>query len=159
MTHLQTTSNYPDMAALETVQQFALLNMVTLEGSSGGPALYAANSFPLNVGYAQGQVVQEVAPPLIACASCQGIDFDDQNGDNESLMNTVIGYGFPGYYVFCALDHHPESYGRGQQRTLLRAGSSFQLSGARIFVYAISITPSGTASLTTYNSSLHPSPF
>src|ERR1035438_8865008 len=30
MTHLQTASNYPDMAAPETIQQFALLNQITL---------------------------------------------------------------------------------------------------------------------------------
>src|ERR1022692_2110532 len=30
MTHLQTTNNYPDMAALETIQQFAMLNQITL---------------------------------------------------------------------------------------------------------------------------------
>ena len=158
MTHLQTTSNYPDMAAVETVQQFALLNVVTLEGSSGAPALYAANSFPLNVGYAQGQVVQEVAPPLIACASCQGIDFYDQNGDNESLINTVIGYGLPGYYVFSApwtvtqnllaAANTAHSYG-------LTLPSTYQ--GPDI-VYAISITPAGMANLTTYNGNLHPLP-
>ncbi len=158
MTHLQTTSNYPDMAALETVQQFALLNVVTLEGSSGGPALYAANSFPLNVGYAQGQVVQEVAPPLIACASCQGIDFYDQNGDNESLIKTVIDYGDPGYFVFSApwkttqnllaATNGAHSYG-------LTLPPSYQ---GPNFVYAVSIAPSGTASLTTYNSNLQPPP-
>jgi hypothetical protein len=36
MTHLQTPANYPDMAALETIQQFALLNRITcLPGSWG----------------------------------------------------------------------------------------------------------------------------
>jgi hypothetical protein len=30
MTHLQTANNYPDMAALETIQQFAMLNRITL---------------------------------------------------------------------------------------------------------------------------------
>jgi hypothetical protein len=30
MTHLQTASNYPDMAAPETIQQFAMLNQITL---------------------------------------------------------------------------------------------------------------------------------
>lgn len=71
MTHLQTANDYPDMAALETVQQFALLNVATLDESPAGPALVAANSFPINVGYAQGQVIPGVAAPLIACASCR----------------------------------------------------------------------------------------
>ena len=34
MTHLQTASNYPDMVALETIQQFALLNQITLSSAS-----------------------------------------------------------------------------------------------------------------------------
>ena len=34
MTHLQTASNYPDMAALETIQQFALLNHITISSDA-----------------------------------------------------------------------------------------------------------------------------
>src|ERR1039458_12261 len=82
MTHLQTANLYPDMVALETVQQFAMLNVATLDESPAGPVLVAANSFPANVGYAEGQSIPGVAPPLIACQSCQGIDFTDQNSDN-----------------------------------------------------------------------------
>ncbi|MGB6728059.1 MAG: hypothetical protein WBE74_19365 [Terracidiphilus sp.] len=158
MTHLQTVNDYPDLVALETVQQFALLNVATLDKSPAGPALVAANSFPINAGYAQGQAIPGVAAPLIACESCQGIDFTDQNNDNESLINTVIGYGTPGYYVFSApwtasqnlmaAANSAHSYG-------LALPSSYQGSD---FVYAISITPSGTASLTTYNSNLQPPP-
>ena len=33
MTHLQTAGNYPDMVALETIQQFAMLNQITLSGT------------------------------------------------------------------------------------------------------------------------------
>lgn len=55
MTHLENT--YPDLVALETVQQFALLNVATLDESPAGPALVAANSFPINVGYSTGQLV------------------------------------------------------------------------------------------------------
>jgi len=158
MTHLQTTDNYPDMVALETVQQFAMLNVATLDESPAGPALVAANSFPINVGYAQGQTVPDVAAPLNACASCQGIDFTDQNSDNESLIKTVIDYGDPGYFVFSApwkttqnllaAANAAHSYG-------LTLPSSYQ---GPNFVYAVSITPSGTASLTTFNSTLNPPP-
>ncbi len=102
MTHLQTADNYPDVVALETVQQFAMLNVATLDESPAGPVLVAANSFPINDGYAQGQTVPDVAAPLIPCVSCQGIDYADQNSDNESLITTVIDYGDPGYYVFSA---------------------------------------------------------
>ncbi len=158
MTHLQTTDNYPDMVALETVQQFALLNVATLDELPAGPALVAANSFPINAGYAQGQTVPNVAAPLIPCASCQGIDYADQNSDNESLIKTVIDYGDPGYFVFSspwettqnllAAANAAHSYG-------LTLPSSYQ---GPNFVYAISITPSGTANLTTYNSNLQPPP-
>src|SRR5665811_1590005 len=47
MTHLQTTNNYPDMAALETIQQFAMLNQITL--SDAGQIPYTSNSYPINV--------------------------------------------------------------------------------------------------------------
>ena len=36
MTHLQTANNYPDMVGLETVQQFAMLNQVTLSSDANG---------------------------------------------------------------------------------------------------------------------------
>ncbi len=156
MTHLETANNYPDLVALETVQQFALLNVATLNESPAGPVLVAANSFPINVGYTQEQAIPGVAAPLIACASCQGIDFTDQNSDNESLINTVIGYGTPGYFVFSA----PWTV----TRNLFAAANAAHNYGLSLptsyqgpnFVYAISITPSGTAALTTYSSSLHP---
>jgi hypothetical protein len=167
VTHLDATTNgYPDLVALETVQQFALLNVATLDESPTGPALVAANSFPINVGYAPGQQVPGGVPAVpggipasfIACASCQGIDFTDSGGDNEALMTTIIGYESPGYYVFSApwtttqelmaAANATNSYG-------LTLPSSYQ---GPNFVYAISITPSGTASLTTYNANLHPLP-
>src|SRR5208337_15785 len=52
MTHLQTTSNYPDMVAPETIQQFALLNHITLN-SAPPPQFfpYTGNSYPLNATY------------------------------------------------------------------------------------------------------------
>ena len=37
MTHLESVNNYPDLVALETVQQFALLNVTTLDQSPAGP--------------------------------------------------------------------------------------------------------------------------
>ena len=156
MTHLQTANGYPDMVALETVQQFAMLNVATLNQSPAGPVLVAANSFPINAGYAQGQVVNNVAAPLTACASCQGIDFTDQNGDNEALISTVIDYGTPGYYVFSA------SWTATQN--LLAAANAAHSYGLALpstyqgpnFIYAISIAPSGTAKLTIYKSNLQP---
>ena len=156
MTHLQTAGNYPDMVALETVQQFALLNLVTLDESAAGPVLYSGNSFPINSGYAQDQVIQNVAAALVSCVSCQGIDFTDQNSDNESLIKAVIDYGAPGYYVFSApwtATQHLLAAANAARSYGLALPSSYQ---GPNFVYAISIASSGTAGLTTYNSNLRP---
>ena len=46
MTHLQTTSNYPDMAALETIQQFALLNHITISSDANGRNSLARQQLP-----------------------------------------------------------------------------------------------------------------
>jgi hypothetical protein len=156
MTHLQTANNYPDMVALETIQEFALVNQDSLPESPVGSTLYAANSFPINSSYAVGQIVAGVATPFFNCVGCQGIDFSDQGGDNESLMNEIIEYGVPGYYVFSAPWTTTQS--------LLTAANSAQSYGLTLpsgyqgpnYVYAISITPSGNASLTTYNSNSNP---
>ena len=158
MTHLQTADNYPDLVALETVQQFALLNLATLDESPAGPVLYAGNSFPINVGYAQGQVVPDVAAPLVSCQSCQGIDFTNQNSDNESLIKAVIDYGAPGYFVFSAPWVTTQALLAAvntAHSSALALPSSYQ---GPNFVYAISIAPSGAASLTTYDSKLQPQP-
>jgi hypothetical protein len=55
MTHLQTTGNYPDMVALETIQQFALLNQISLSGLT-------ANSYPIFASYSPQSV-----PPELRC--------------------------------------------------------------------------------------------
>jgi hypothetical protein len=51
MTHLQTATlgTYPDMVGLETVQQFALLNQITLSSNGEGLNQVTGNSYPLNV--------------------------------------------------------------------------------------------------------------
>ncbi len=35
MTHLQTANEYPDMVAIETVQQFAMLNQIDMSDGGG----------------------------------------------------------------------------------------------------------------------------
>jgi len=37
MTHLQTANNYPDMAGVEAIEQFAMLNQITLSYASYPP--------------------------------------------------------------------------------------------------------------------------
>ena len=158
MTHLQTTSNYPDMAALETIQQFALLNHITISSNANGGDPLPGNSFPLNASYAPPPVTPPsgVATPQIACPSCQGIDFSDQAGDNETLVKDIVSANAPGFYVFSApweitsalLANINSSYSYGLAVPTGYAGPDY--------IYAISITPSGNASLLTYNSNLNP---
>jgi hypothetical protein len=155
MTHLQTTSNYPDMAAPEAIQQFALLNRITL---SGDGATYTGNSYPLNTSYASGQPLPTgVATPAVTCPNCQGLDFNDNGNDNETLVNGIVTAEVPGFYVFSApwettialmasINEH-EGYGLTLPATY--AGPNY--------IYAISIPPSGKARLVTFNSKLNPS--
>ena len=154
MTHLQTASNYPDMAALETIQQFALLNHITL--TSGGTA-FEANSFPLNASYAPAPVPlpSGVAKPVIGCTSCQGLDFEDQDGDNETLVDGIITAGEPGFYVFSAPWETASAL-----IAKINQSHSYNLNLPASYagpdnIYAISVA-SGTASLLTFNSNLSP---
>ena len=157
MTHLQTANNYPDMAAPETIQQFALLNQITLSSdTTGSGSPYTANSYPLNASYASGFVPGGVATPTQFCAACQGLDFNDQGGDNEALAGGIIKANVPGFYVFSAPWETTSSLLanlnnlEGYNLTL---PTSYQGPNS---IYAISITPSGSASLATFNANLNP---
>lgn len=153
MSHLQTAGDYPDMAAYESIQQFALENQVTLtaEGET-----YTANSYPLNVSYAPGLMPSAVATPAVACANCEGLDFADQSGDNETLVTHIIDAKAAGFYVFSApwetvsalLANINKSEGYG-----LAVPTSYVSPN---YVYALSIAPSGSARLVTFNSNLKP---
>ena len=156
--HLQTPSNLPDMAGLETIQQFALLNNITISSNASGGTPLQENSFPINVSYAPPPVTPPsgVATPLLACPACQGLDFNDQDGDNEALVNGIISASAPGFYVFSA----PWEL----VNTLLgniNQGHSYKLSLPSSFagpnsIYAISIPPSGSATFVTFNSNVNP---
>jgi PASTA domain len=158
MTHLQTPGNSPDMAALETIQQFALLNHITISSNANGGDPLPGNSFPIDVSYAPPPVTPPsgVATPLLDCPSCQGLDFNDQDGDNEALVNSIVSAGAPGFYVFSApwevvstlLDNVNRSHSYDLNLPPSYAGPNY--------IYAISIPPSGGASLVTFNSNLNP---
>ncbi|WP_428126076.1 hypothetical protein [Candidatus Binatus soli] len=157
MTHLQTPSNYPDMAAPETIQQFALLNQITL--SSVLPPEYfpyTGNSYPLNVSYAPGSVPTGVATPTAYCPNCQGLDFNDQEDNNETLVAGIVTAEVPGFYVFSA----PWETTKALLANIndiedynLSLPASYQ---GPNYIYAISITPSGIPRLITYNSHVNP---
>lgn len=157
MTHLQTANNYPDMAGIWTVQQFALLNQVSLSVGTNTP--YTANSYPLNASYAPGQKLPNgVASPLYQCPGCQGLDFNDTGGDNEALAAGIINTGIPGFYVFSAPWETTSALITNINRTYgynLNVPTSFVSPN---YVYAISISPAGgTAKLVAYNTNFNPS--
>lgn len=158
MTHLQTANNYPDMAALGYIQQFALLNQITLGTNT-------ANSYPLNAAYVSGAVPDGVAmqpkifpnSPSGYCPDCSGLVFNDTKGDNAALVSGIINKpNASGYYVFSA---------PWQTISALMANinesQSYKLNLPAAYrgpnhVYAISIAPSGDAKLVTYDSKLTP---
>ncbi|MGB8886803.1 MAG: hypothetical protein WCC87_08765 [Candidatus Korobacteraceae bacterium] len=158
MTHLQTASLYPDLVALETVQQFAMLNQITLSPNSQGASPYTGNSYPINASYGPGSVPGGVAAPspLYPCPECQGLDFQDREGNNEDLLNSIVKANTTGFYVFSApwetisslLAKFNQQAGYNLHVPATYAGPNY--------IYAISIAPAGNASLVTYNSNLNP---
>ena len=156
MTHLQTANNYPDMVGLETIQQFAMLNQVTLSSDQYGGSPLAAHSYPINASYAQVPLPVGVVPPQKYCTNCQGLDFRDQDGDNEGLLTTMVKKDPPGFYVFSAPWETVSTLMANINRL---EGYNLTLPTSYIspnFIYAIAIAPSGSASLITYDSHLTP---
>lgn len=162
MTHLQTVNNYPDMTAIGFIQQFALLNQITLRIDANGTT-YTGNNYPINVSYAEGGVPTGVAtptPPLPGapsyCPGCTGLDFNNTNGDNDTLVTGIIDKKASGYYVFSA----PwETIKALLTKINTRYGYNLNLPATYMgtnYVYAVSIQSSGKASLVTYNSKLNP---
>jgi hypothetical protein len=157
MTHLQTAAALPDMAAIGTIQQFAVMNQITLSTKEGN-LVYPANSFPINASYGTGPLPSGVATPFLACTDCQGLDFSDVGGDNEALANNILSANNPGFYVFVApweTIRQLMANISAQHGYNLAVPSSYAGANA---IYAISIPASGTASLTVYNANANPLP-
>jgi hypothetical protein len=169
MTHLQTTPTYsdiPDMTAIGFIQQFALLNQITLTVTPTSPytyTSYTANNYTINTSYASGSVPPGVAIPtslmgddLTYCPTCTGLDFNNSINNNDTLVSGIINKNIPGFYVFSApwettsalLTNIKTTRGYNLNLPTTYLGSNF--------VYVISIIPSGSASLVTYNSKLTP---
>ena len=157
MSHLQTPDNHPDLVSAETLQQFALLNQVTL--SSVKPPQFVpfvGNSYPLNTSYAEGSVPAGVATPALYCQNCQGLDFNDGAGNNETLLTRIVTAGVPGFYVFSAPWETTSTLLTNLNRI---EGYNLDLPTSYRgpnYIYAISITTSGSARLVTYNSGAMP---
>ena len=149
MTHLQTANNYPDLAAIGFIQQFALLNQITIQGTT-------ANSYPLFAAYAPGDVPGGVVEPSPYIPGAQGLAFNDTNGNNVALVNRIINANHTGFYVFSA----PwETISALLTNIKTTRGYNLNLPDTYMgtnYVYVISITPSGSTSLVTYNSNLNP---
>jgi hypothetical protein len=156
MTHPQTANDYPDMVGLETIQQFAMLNQVTLSSDQSGGSLFPGQSYPINDSYADVPLPVGVATPGEYCTNCQGIDFNDQKGDNETLVTSILQAGTAGYYVFSA----PwETVSALMANINQRQGYNLAPPASYVgpnSIYAISIPPSGSASLLTYDSHITP---
>ncbi|SMF02889.1 hypothetical protein [Desulfovibrio gilichinskyi] len=157
MTHLQTANNYPDMAAIGSIQQFALLNRHTVAiPAAAGYSSYTANSYPVNAAYGDGSVPGGVAVPAKYCPDCIGLDFNDMNDNNVSIATKIIYNNNPGFYVFSA----PWEIVSTLMDKINRY-HSFDLNLPITYispnlVYVISISPSGNARLITYDSKFDP---
>lgn len=149
MTHLQTANNYPDMAAIGFIQQFALLNQITVQGTT-------ANSFPINTAYAPGDVPSGVVEPDPYIPGAQGLAFNDVHDNNVALVTRIINANLPGFYVFSAPWETTSAL-----LTNIKTANGYNLNLPATYmgtnyVHVISITPSGDASLATFDSKLNP---
>jgi len=155
-THLQTASSYPDMNALMAVQQFAMLNQITLSSDLSGGSPYTGQNVPIYTSYASGAVPSGVAVPSQFFPSCQGLDFNDTNGNNETLINGIIAANTPGFYVFSA-PWATISSTLAKLNTLHNYNLASPINYVSPnYIYAISITPAGIPHLITYDSGVSP---
>ncbi len=149
MTHPQTENNYPDMAAIGFIQQFALLNRITIQGTT-------AYGFPIYAAYAPGDRPDGVAKPNPYIPQAQGLAFNDTNGNNLDLLTRIINANVPGFHVFSAPWETTSALLADIKKS---KGYTIDLPTAYKgpnFVYVISITPSGSAGLATFDSKLNP---
>ncbi len=155
MTHLQTAKKYPDMAALEFIQQFTFLNQMALSSGSGSSS-FTGNNYPINASYAKGAVPDGATGPPVFIPGCQGIDFNNKGGANEALAAGIVKKNSPGFYVFSApWETISAGFKKINEKLPFKLDLPTRYPGSN-YVFAISITPSGSVSLVTYNSKLKP---
>lgn len=160
MSHLQTAHQYPDMASIGYIQQFAMLNQVSIAAIGGyNSPLYTGNSYPLNTAYySTATLPAGVAVPFVPCPSCQGLDFNNAGNGNDYLLAETLKINIPGFYLFVA----PWDT-ISKLMTTVKALGKYSLTlpttyAGPNYVYAISVKPTvaASASLTTFNSKLTP---
>ncbi|MCJ7538762.1 MAG: hypothetical protein MUO88_03760 [Desulfobacterales bacterium] len=157
MTHLQTENNYPDMNAIGSIQQFALLNQHTVSiPPEFGYSSYTAYSYPIKAAYAEGSVPDGVMAPKDYCPDCAGLDFNDTSDNNIDIATGIIDEDIPGFYVFSApwetssvlMDKINRYHGYALDIPTNYRGPNL--------VYVITISSDGNARLITYDSNLKP---
>jgi hypothetical protein len=156
MTHLQTAAALPDMAAVGTIQQFAVMNQATLTIGQGSSVYYTANSFPIDASYGPGPLPSGVASPFVPCTNCQALDFSDVGADNEAMVSSILSVNTPGFYVFVAPWETIH-----QLMSNINTQQGFNLAVPTVYagpntIYAISVPASGTAGLAVYNTNANP---
>jgi hypothetical protein len=160
MSHLQTANQYPDMAAISYIQQFAMLNQVSLTALGGyNSPLYTANSSPIGTSYCSTATLPAgVAAPFVPCLWCQGLDFNNAGNDNDFLLAETLKINIPGFYLFVA----PWDT-ISKLMTTVNALGKYNLTLPAAYagpnsIYAISVKPAvpANASLVTFNSKRTP---
>lgn len=159
MSHLQTSNNYPDMAGIEFIQQFAMLNQMTLPIQPSGTL--TAYSFAINTSYGNGIFPSQVPPSVnpTYCQNCQGLSFLDTNGSNSAIITSIENNNTSGYYVFSApWETIVSLMATVKAKYNAQIDLPLDFNGSNM-VYAISVNPSNKslATLTTYNSAITPS--
>lgn len=93
---------------------------------------------------------------MLPCSACQGIDFNNTGNANESLLTGIVTANLPGFYVFSTPWETTSAL-----LAIVNQATGSKLAPPAIYqgpnyIYAISIAPSGKASLVTYNTNLTP---
>ena len=84
------------MAAIGFIQQFALLNQITLQG-------HDRQQLPDQCSVCvQGTCPAELLSRVRTSPAAQGLDFNDASGNNVALVTGIINANVPGFYVFSA---------------------------------------------------------
>ena len=94
---------------------------------------------------------------MISCSECQGLDFSDVDGDNETLVSNILSSGAPGFYVFVAPWETIHQF-----MWNINTQHGFNLAVPTAYagpntIYSISLPASGGASLSVYNTNANPS--
>ena len=98
-THLQ--NGFPDLVPLEFLEQLSVLEQYTEDVLlPQPPTITTGDSFPIDVSFTLASLPSGAAVPPAFYPSCQGLDFADSGGDNETLVNAVIARRLPRAYVF-----------------------------------------------------------